>query len=292
VWGLAVEGFLDRRVDETESLPPPTVALAFVRGLSTSDYRFSIQPRLRGHYPDEETTLTCSFPFGIWTARKPMPDVQPITVWPRVYPIQNRTSISGTRRGQVGEGKRTGRQGDFVGLRPYQQGDQIRQVNWTATARADSLIVTQRSGPQYPSLLFLIDTAANARREQIANRIRIAASLLMNLHESEIPMTLRVGRQTITPRTGRQGRVQMLDALADVPVDGDDTTLPKLKTPTQVCVVVSCNDAGATTVQITRPKEVRRSAGTQEDWLFEDDCDLAESLASFWREVCDANRVA
>ena len=62
--GLSVEGFLDRSCEQVDTDKIPTVALAFVRGLTTSTYRFSTS-RISEAVIQMDATLTCSFPFGI-----------------------------------------------------------------------------------------------------------------------------------------------------------------------------------------------------------------------------------
>ena len=130
LWGLSVEGFLDRTSGSPDIEKIPTIALAFVRALTTSTYRFSIHPDFRGRYPDGDAMLTCSFPFGIWTAKRSLEDVAPITVWPKVFPIRGQTDLSGRNAAQQGDGNRTGRAGNFIGLRDYRIGDSLRDVNW------------------------------------------------------------------------------------------------------------------------------------------------------------------
>ena len=220
VWGLAVEGFLDRARGAEEGQSIPTVALAFVRGLSTCTYRFSICPELRGRYPVEKSTLTCSFPFGIWTARRTMQDIAPVTVWPKVFPITGQNAMAGRQSAEHGEGNRSGRTGDFIGIREYRHGDCLKQINWIATARSGDLVVTERSGPQCPSMQVVVDDGNAQSVDEIADRIRVAASILANLHEASVPMSVQIGSRRFHVRRGREGFVQMMDALADIPLSG------------------------------------------------------------------------
>ena len=204
LWGLSVEGFLDRSCEQVDTDKIPTVALAFVRGLTTSTYRFSIQPDFRGCYPDGDATLTCSFPFGIWTAKRKLEDITPITVWPKVYPITGQAVLKGRNTAELGEGERSGRAGNFIGIRDYRNGDSLRDVNWIATARYGELVVTERSAPQSCNVEVIVDVGAFEEREQLAKRIRVAASVLANLHHSSISLTVRIGKQVIHVMPGAQ----------------------------------------------------------------------------------------
>ncbi len=292
VWGLAVEGFLDRKCEDDEHSDVPTVALAFVRAWATSTYRFSIRPALRGRYPDGDAVLTCSFPFGIWTAERKLKDVSPVTVWPKVFPIPGQTAMTGRRAAETGEGNRRGRTGDFLGVREYRHGDCLRQVNWVATARTGDLVVTERSGPQCPSVEVIVDAGRGANRDQLADRVRVAASVLANLHQSGVPLRVHVGKQSFHVRRGWDGFVQMMDTLAEVPAEGsDDGSLPR-NSRQRASITISSDHCGDITVCISDPAVNPRLAEGHSHRVIRRDEDLAVQLLSFWTEVRDANLVA
>ncbi|WP_417746092.1 DUF58 domain-containing protein [Rosistilla oblonga] len=291
VWGLAVEGFLDRRCDSDAEAAIPTVALAFVRGLAISTYRFSIRPELRGRYPNEDALLTCSFPFGIWTAKRKLKNVSPVTVWPKVYPVAGSTAMTGRRAAESGDGNRSGRSGDFLGVREYRHGDSARQVNWVATARSGDLVVTERSGPQCPSVDVIVDVGRSAR-EPLADRIRVAASLLANLHQSAVPLRVHIGKNSVQVRRGWDGFVQIMDALAEVPAEGEtDASMPYPSRNRATIAIASSRDAEIT-VCVSDPAINPRSADGHSHRMIHRDRGLAKQLLSFWTEVRDVNLVA
>ena len=232
MWGLAVEGYLDGAEDfdgrersevrENRRPPLPTVALSSVRGGAESEYRLDVRPMLRGSYPVETPKLSCSFPFGIWTARRKMRRVEPLRVWPRVYPITGRCPATGDRMAEIGQGGRGGTEGEFVGVRPYRDGDPMRNVHWSATARADALIVVDRGNPRSPSVTIRLDASPAGGREDLSDRVRIAASLAANLHAGSSPVTILWGGRAMRVRPGAAGRREMLDALSDIPHRGID----------------------------------------------------------------------
>ncbi|MEZ6089997.1 MAG: DUF58 domain-containing protein [Pirellulaceae bacterium] len=292
VWGLAVEGYLDRKQNGEDTSTVPTVALAFVRPFAISKFRFSIRPELRGRYPEGEAVLTCSFPFGIWTAKRKLTDVSTVTVWPRVFPIAGQTAMTGRRTAETGDGNRRGRIGDFLGVRDYRHGDCLRQVNWVATARSGELVVTERSGPQCPSVDVVVATCPTSHPDQLADRIRVAASLLANLHQSAIPLRVHIGKQCLHVRRGWDGFVQMMDALADVPANGridEPTAHPSQQRAT---ITIASNDAGDITVCTTDPSSNPRCKNIRSNRTIRRDRDLASQLLSFWTEVRDVNLVA
>jgi len=268
------------------------VALASVGASATSTYHFSIRPELRGRYPAGDTVLTCSFPFGIWTAKRRLHDVSPVTVWPKVYPIAGQTAMIGRRASENGEGNRSGRTGDFLGVREYRRGDCMRQVNWVATARWGDLVVTERSGPQCPDVTVIIDVARVCDRNQLTDRIRVAASVLANLHQSTVPLRVEIGKRCFPVRRGWDGFVQMMDALAEVPADGFDTRQLLKHSLQRASITIASTRDGDVAVCISDPSVNRRSAGGHCHRMIRRDEGLAQGLMEFWTEVRDANMVA
>jgi uncharacterized protein (DUF58 family) len=292
LWGLSVEGFLDRSCDFVDSDKLPTVALAFVRGLTTSNYRFSIQPDFRGCYPDGDAMLTCSFPFGIWTAKRKLEDVTPITVWPKVYSINGEALLAGRNAAELGDGERSGRSGNFIGIREYRNGDNLREVNWIATARYGELVVTERSAPQSCNVEVIVDIGAFEERQLLAKRIRVAASVLANLHHPSVSLTLRLGKQVIEVMRGRNGFVQMMDALARVPAEGLGEEVPQAPLKDRLSITISSKQNGDIAVCAAEPDANRRFSQDHMHRRIAADQDLEVQLLALWPEVRDANLVA
>ncbi|TWT73353.1 DUF58 domain-containing protein [Allorhodopirellula solitaria] len=293
IWGLAIVGFQDHPTEEgSVAENVPAVALASVRGLSTCSYRFSIRPTLRGPYPRADASLACSFPFGIWTAKRTVADTKAMTVWPQVFPIAGQNSMAGRRRAEHGTGDRSGHRDDFIGLRPYRRGDCVKHVNWVATARSDALIVTERSGPQSPTLRVVVDTAEGSTRDEIADRIRVAASVLADLHQSSCSLRVQIGDRRLVPTPGRRGLIQLMDALANVPLDGDQSR-PRLVQPHGVTgLSISTDNDGNPLVCSTDPAVHRRAATELQRRVVNRQFDLADQLWMFWTEARDAHLVA
>lgn len=217
VWGLAVENYFETNDDVTA----PTVALASVPPLSQATYSVAVHPELRGHYPQQTPIVTCAFPFGIWTARRQLREVHQVTVWPRIYPIEGCCPFLGSRRMDAGEGGRGGKLGDFVGVREYRAGDSIRDVHWTASARTDKLLVTERQDIQAIEVDFWLDTRnPSGQRAVMTWQVRAAASLISNMLAHTPSITVALGDQVLRLKRGERGLTQVLDALANLPLDG------------------------------------------------------------------------
>lgn len=281
-WGLSVEGYLDSEGDDKL----PTVALSHVPPICCADYSIEVQPQLRGHYPIQKPSIACSFPFGIWTARRELASVDSLTVWPRVYEIAGFSPLRGTVRSESGDGQRSGGRGDFVGVRGFRLGDSPRHIHWAQSARTETLIVTERGGPQCVNLDLYIDPTVGRgqSRQSLANRIRVAASIFCNLHASHVPMRVSIGGQVVRHGCGSRGRKQLLDALADVPADGMvSTTKPSGDTGNARIEVTGDHDQ--VVVTISDPNTTSRAAGRTRRITVCGARPLDEQLVGFWQEL-------
>ncbi|TWU17079.1 DUF58 domain-containing protein [Allorhodopirellula heiligendammensis] len=293
VWGLAIEGYLDR---EPNGDARPTVGLACVPPLCTADYKVNVTPSLRGHYPVSEPQVACSFPFGIWTARRSLKEIKSLTVWPKLFPIHGVLPIVGHTVAEQGDGSRGGRNGDFVGVRAFRRGDSSKHVNWIASARSDSLIVTERGAPQSVALDVFIDTSSSGTheflgRESLARRIRVAASVLSSLHQSRIATRVRIGDRRLAYQHDVRGRRYMLDALASVPLDGEPCELNQ-RVLSRASVTISGASCGSVFVCIANPLGGRRAGGATREVAIGPHADLAAAIAVLWKEVRDADVAA
>ena len=224
LWGVAIEGYLDCDSDNIA----PTIALASVPPLSTASYKLPVHPAMRGNYPIIQPKIASSFPLGIWTAHRDLLDVQRLKVWPKVFSINDEKEFFGGKRSEVGVGQLAGDLGDLNGVRPFRQGDRLRNIHWTQSARTEQLIVCERTAPERTAVVINLDAqqlpepgvSTEAARQNIAWRVRIAATVAIHLHAHQIPVTLKVGKRTFAATPGGAGRRAILDILADVPVDG------------------------------------------------------------------------
>lgn len=310
VWGLAIEGYLDcDSAKESLDEPKPAIGLACVPPLCTADYSVEVTPAMRGHYPMSVPQVACSFPFGIWTARRPISEVRSLTVWPAVHRTAGLLRLVGLNNADQGDGSRGGQAGDFVGVRSLRRGDSAKHINWVASARSDTMIVTERGGPQSVTIGVYVDTrcdrgtqtssaavASDSSRESLARRIRVAASVLSSLHQSRIETTVRLGDRSLAYRFDMPGRRRMLDALANIPIDGipidgEDCHWNK-PTGSQPSIMITGSSNGGVLVVINNPRGGRRSLSAAREIVIGANEDLANAVADLWREVRDVDSAA
>lgn len=293
ILGLTVEGYLSQAFDPAiEDQPIPDVGLSQVPAFSQATYRLAIRPEYRGKYPIERPKIACSFPFGIWTARRDLTDVQPVTVWPMLLPSNSDLEIVGKQLAETGNGDRASSHGDFIGVRDFRQGDSLRSIHWAQSARLDNLIVCERGGPQKQTLRFDLCTkpcqgSVREARENLAWRVRIMATLVDLAVSRHMPFQLSIDGQAIQQVAGAQGRKAAWDRLTMIPLDGSPEChsigTENVGTPMMTRIVISAHGSSHSQmpshlvrVELKHPSAgVRRAA--QSRWC---DIDLDQDIAS------------
>jgi uncharacterized protein (DUF58 family) len=226
ITGLCITGYLsETSFDEDDVGKTVDCTLARVPILSRAMYRLPLRPEYRGRYPISKPELSCSFPFGIWTARRPVEDVCPVLVRPLSIPVLSDVERSGAKWADHGLGKRPTTQGDFQGVRDFRDGDSLKCIHWAQSARNERLVVCERGGPQQQPIDVHLSTARiigsrRTARENLAWRVRVAASLVDLLCARQIPFRMMVDGEPIALPAGLEGARRACEALALLPLDG------------------------------------------------------------------------
>lgn len=102
----------------------------------------------RGWYTPDTITLSTSFPFGFFRAWSPLLFNQPILVYPQ--PVDNGLPLNCNQHSDEQSGAPSHQSGtdDFAGLKPYQQGQNYRHINWKALAAEKGLYSNEFSAEQ------------------------------------------------------------------------------------------------------------------------------------------------
>lgn len=306
LWGLAIEGYLDRHGDEAR----PTIALACVPMSSEADYRLRVSPTLRGLYPIRPPKIACSMPFGLWTARRNLGACAPLTVFPRISRVQDDPDLTGGRMSETGEGNRVGQVGDMQGVREYRGGDRLRNVHWIHTARTGTVTVCERGAPQQQVVDVVLDAANETSgdpqrlellREAFARRVRVAASLAIALHGHHVPIRIVIGNQVTAISGGHAGRRKLLTTLAEVPADGVDATAADAASAfrpsrDRMTLMIKGDASGNVEVRVDRGVGLGNGAGKLASGgtsiVIAPEMALDTQLSRFWRDVCHVRSAA
>jgi len=156
-WGVSVD--CGRGNNDTGPDDDLRTGLAYAPGCCSTETTFDFIPRCRGSYPRGTPRIVCGFPFGLWSATRPLVVGTPVLVWPQTFAVG---PIPDVRVGHSDEGlsnrDRAGDWGDPLGFRRYRRGDRFRHIHWTQTAQRGELMVCEVQASAAPRILIVLDS--------------------------------------------------------------------------------------------------------------------------------------
>lgn len=153
----------------------------------------------RGQFTVSHAVIVISDLFGTMELSQPFPAASAaLTVLPAVRPI---TALSETPQRLTGEmlRRRTLIPDRFAvsGIRPYRDGDPVRDLSWTASARVDAPMVWQYQETAFPAVTVLLNLETrDTDRDRISDRpafeqtVRLCAAVLGEAERLRIPTRL------------------------------------------------------------------------------------------------------
>ena len=217
VWGLAVEeGFFHKQAGEDAT----AVALSGIRGWSKTRFQWDFQPQCRGIYPTKQVKIATEFPFGVWKAHREIDTSGKLTVWPKTVSLEPALLSDGSNLSLLrASDKRTGNEGDRIGVRAFREGDSLRLVHWAQTAKCGRLIVSERQGPAQSSVVIAIDTdpeivSGSGPNSSFESSIRIAASLCEQFARQNVNVLIVANRESWDVQPTDLSRRSSFDRLA------------------------------------------------------------------------------
>jgi uncharacterized protein (DUF58 family) len=129
--------------------------------------RYEITPTRRGKRQLGAVTVRYGLPLGTLTRQERVHLPQDVDVYPDVHAARALEMLrrQGREDARVGSLRVRGGDTEFERLRPYQVGDEIRHVDWRASARRDDLVVRQYQAESNQNVVFAIDTGRGMRGE-------------------------------------------------------------------------------------------------------------------------------
>jgi len=182
-------------------------------GTATSAFRYAF-PR-RGRFVFEGFEIVTHFPFGLFRKSRDLDAASEVVVFPALAEPGGVSGLTELLQGEVHQ-PRPGRGGDFHALRDYRVGDDVRDIDWKATARRDQPITREREKEEarkvtlclanvWPSRLEASLTAelgAAAARARVADELEYAVELCAGLAERLLAEGFVVGLSTLGERVG------------------------------------------------------------------------------------------
>jgi len=298
-WGLVVQA--DDAISSHIDAPGQPISLSKVPAWTRSRFRWDCQPASRGVYPKHQVRLTTAFPFGIWSSSRVLNVDEPLVVWPRNVRLTDVPENSGTQNyGNGGLTQRVGDDGDWMGVRPYREGDSLRQVHWAQTARRDNLVVFERQtrSRQSVSIALDVDAASRCSTDERDWMLRIMASLANHLLQHSWSVRFHLGDRWQTLHVG--SRVSFMDQLAAWEPPSQTQVAPiSFQRDAGVAIAISsaaCEDAIERIENgVWRFKTCSKSQevevpwrGATKQWMIAIDDAPSDRLRDAWRQICQS----
>jgi uncharacterized protein (DUF58 family) len=158
--------------------------------------------RKRGHVLVTGFELSTRFPFGFFRHRRRLSSREvDIVVYPKPQPVADELHLLPLFTGQSASFRR-GFGHDLLMLRDYQQRDDLRHIDWKATARSRRLMVREFTAEDERRMTILLDTRLTEDIDRENFRIRFengviqAASLVKHFIEERAEVSLVVGNES------------------------------------------------------------------------------------------------
>ena len=129
----------------------------------------------RGRFIIKDFELSTKFPFGFFRHRRRLSAQEAeIIIFPRIVPIEEELKDLPLEVGKIVANKRGVGQ-DLLALRDYQPMDDLRRVDWKATARTNRLIIREFSAEDDKRVTIIFDTRLisdkNEKQKSLRERI-------------------------------------------------------------------------------------------------------------------------
>jgi len=180
----------------------------------TVDYR--LRTRVRGRWWLGPLQATCTDPLGVARGRSPLGARTPVAVWPAVVELPTPGDALVGGPDQTAPGLRSPSPDDAA-LRDYREGDDLRRVHWTSTARRGQVVVRadEHAGTRPVTVLVGLPTRASDLEWTLSMAASMALAALGSGHRVRI-----LGTGTNRPgehvQQGAHARAALLDPLVDL----------------------------------------------------------------------------
>jgi uncharacterized protein (DUF58 family) len=214
---LAVADAFDRGRRAARFLLAPLAAGEEARAA----YRFPTDRRGRFEVGPLRATLTD--PFGLVTVTRRVLAAEEVIVYPRVHDLSPPAEVGGLDldRDHPSVRARVEPSGDFMTLRDYAPGDDLRHVHWRSTARRGHLMMRQNETRRRAPVLLVLDVRPGAHdRASFERAVEACASIATTLDRAGRPFEVIWSTGTVIGVQGRRHLATIMDELAIVEPHG------------------------------------------------------------------------
>jgi len=207
----------------------------------------------RGLYTLTGYRVATKFPFALFRKSRDVEAPLDVLVYPA--PVHVRLPASRTQARGEAMSQRTGRRGEFVGLREHRSGDDRRDVHWRSSARTGRLVVREYQDEYAHEVVIGVDHALpDAVRDAVADgaltpaielavaaverAISVAASLAAVYLERGFSVELCARGCHVPAGTGRMHEARIARALALLPYVSDAVAFAVLSPRVESVLVI------------------------------------------------------
>lgn len=170
----------------------------------------------RGWQRLPRAVVATRFPFGLFVKRRELPVEDPVLVHPRRVPAVRRERPVDHGGPPRTTGRRA-RSGEFYGLRPYREGDELRRLHWPATARLGQPVVREFEAGGEARVRLRLAPGRTGEASFEAEVEHVAAEAGLRLRADEAELELYYGdRRVVDAGRGTPQLRRVLDVLAEV----------------------------------------------------------------------------
>jgi uncharacterized protein (DUF58 family) len=148
---------------EDRGIPAPFVAPAH----ASVQVRYEVRPTRRGPREFGAVNVRYTGPLGLMARQERTEIAGSAEVYPDVHAARSLELLrrQGRQDARLGSLRVRGGDTEFERLRPYQRGDEMRHIDWRATARRDDLTVRQFQAESNQNVVFALDVGRAMRAE-------------------------------------------------------------------------------------------------------------------------------
>lgn len=254
-----------------DSIPDDGIALPDLPRGQSAHVRLHLRCNQRGNYVLKGFRVETGFPFGIIRARRTIHEQRQLLVYPRFRPLARLSLPTGRRYqpGGVALASQLGESFEYLGNREYREGDNVRDIDWRATARVGRPIVREWVEEYMLRVAVLLDThipaklprkVAERRRESFERAVEVAAAVSDYMAREDYLVDLFAAGPNLYHLTAGRSLAyldQILDILACVeenPAQPFDTLEPQIaellsRISTVICVLLDWDEPRRAFVQ-------------------------------------------
>ena len=205
--------------------PPPRSLAVHLPAGASERFEFTLDARRWGAWELGAVTFRIHDRFGLARFEGRAQEGVELRVYPQLERLRRLVAPLRTQPfagSQIARAKGEGI--EFADIRPFQFGDQVRRVNWRASARRGALLLTESNPERTSDVILLLDGYADVRRAgegTLEPLVRAAASLaLAHLARRDRVGVITFGTEVswLAPSSGDRQRYQIVESLIETAV--------------------------------------------------------------------------